>query len=81
MITGCQQEKQTVEKTTTSEKKEEPKNEVIAEKSRKVTQNKPIPLSDVVPAIRNEKEYRVKEISLTIIRKQAPSKQTKSLWI
>ena len=30
MITGCQQEKQTVEKTTTSEKKEEPKNEVIA---------------------------------------------------
>jgi|GEM_PF-7052815 len=65
MITGCQQEKQTVEKTTTSEKKEEPKNEVIAEKSRKVTQNKPIPLSDVVPAIRNEKEYRVKEISLT----------------
>lgn len=65
MITGCQQEKQTVEKTTTSEKKEEPKNEVIAEKSRKVTQNKPIPLSDVVSAIRNEKEYRVKEISLT----------------
>lgn len=64
-ITGCQQEKQAVEKTTTSEKTEEPKNEVIAEKSRKVTQNKPIPLSDVVSAIRNEKEYRVKEISLT----------------
>lgn len=64
-ITGCQQEKQAVEKTTTSEKTEEPKNEVIAEKSLKVTQNKPIPLSDVVSAIRNEKEYRVKEISLT----------------
>ena len=64
-ITGCQQEKQTVEKTTTSEKKEEPKNEVIAEKSLKVTQNKPIPLSDVVSAIHIEKEYRVKEISFT----------------
>lgn len=64
-ITGCQQEKQTVEKTTTSEKTEEPKNEVIAEKSVKATQNKSIPLSDVVSAIRIEKEYRVKEISLT----------------
>lgn len=52
-------------KTTTSEKKEEPKNEVIAEKSLKVTQNKPIPLSDVVSAIHIEKEYRVKEISFT----------------